>query len=49
LVIVNVEVPTKLTKDQRELMEKLAETLGTQVKPKEKGFLDWVSERFGGE
>jgi molecular chaperone DnaJ len=48
LVIVNVEVPTKLTKEQRELMEKLAATLGTQVKPKEKGFLDWIGETFGG-
>ena len=48
LVIVNVEVPSKLTKDQRELMEKLAETLGTQVKPKEKGFIDWLNDAFGG-
>ncbi len=48
LVIVNVEVPTKLNKDQRELMEKLAETLGTQVKPKEKGFIDWLNDAFGG-
>lgn len=48
LVIVNVEVPTKLNKEQRELMEKLAETLGTQVKPKEKGFIDWLNDAFGG-
>ena len=48
LVIVNVEVPTKLNKEQRELMEKLAETLGTQVKPKEKGFIDWLGDAFGG-
>lgn len=48
LVIVNIEVPTKLTKEQRELMEKLAETLGTTVKPKEKGILDWLGETFGG-
>ncbi len=48
LVIVNVEVPTKLSKDQRELMEKLAETLGTTVRPKEKGFLDWLNETLGG-
>ncbi len=48
LVIVNVEVPSKLTKEQRELMEKLAETLGTQVKPKEKGFIDWLNDAFGG-
>ena len=43
-----MEVPTKLTKEQRELMEKLAETLGTTVKPKEKGFIDWLNETLGG-
>jgi molecular chaperone DnaJ len=48
LVIVNLEVPTKLTKEQRELFEKLAKSLGTTVKPKEKGFLDWLNETFGG-
>ena len=48
LVIVNVEIPTKLTKEQRELFEKLAQSLGTAVKPKEKGFLDWLNETFGG-
>ena len=48
LVIINVAVPTKLTKEQRELMEKLAESLGTTVKPQEKGFLDWLNEALGG-
>ena len=48
LVIVNVEVPSKLTKEQRELMEKLAETLGTTVQPREKGFIDWLNDAFGG-
>jgi molecular chaperone DnaJ len=48
LVIVNVAVPTKLTKEQRELFEKLAESLGTAVKPQEKGFLDWLNEALGG-
>jgi len=47
-VIVNVVVPTKLTKEQRELFEKLAESLGTTVKPQEKGFLDWLNDAFGG-
>jgi molecular chaperone DnaJ len=47
-VIVNVAVPTKLTKEQRELFEKLAESLGTEVKPQEKGFIDWLNEAFGG-
>lgn len=48
LVIVNVEIPAKLTKEQRELFEKLSSTLGTTVKPKEKGFLDWLNEALGG-
>jgi molecular chaperone DnaJ len=48
LVIVNVEIPSKLTKEQRELFEKLATTLGTSVRPKEKGFLDWLNEALGG-
>ncbi len=48
LVIVNVEIPTKLTKEQRELFEKLAESLGTTAHPKEKGFLDWLNDALGG-
>jgi molecular chaperone DnaJ len=48
LVIVNVEIPSKLTKEQRELFEQLAATMGTTVKPKEKGFLDWLNEALGG-
>jgi molecular chaperone DnaJ len=48
LVIVNVAVPTKLTKEQRALFEELAKSLGTTVKPQEKGFLDWLNEALGG-
>lgn len=48
LVIVNVEIPSKLSKEQREIFEKLASTLGTTVKPKEKGFIDWLNEALGG-
>jgi molecular chaperone DnaJ len=48
LVIVNVAVPKKLSKEQRELFEQLAESLGTTVQPQEKGFLDWISEALGG-
>jgi len=48
LVIVNVAIPAKLTKEQRELFQKLAESLGTTVKPQEKGFLDWLNEALGG-
>jgi molecular chaperone DnaJ len=47
-IIINVEVPTKLTADQRKLMEQLATTLGTEVKPQEKSFLDLLKEVLGG-
>ena len=48
LVIVNVDVPTKLTSQQRELFEQLAKTLGTEVRPQEKSFLDLLKEVLGG-
>jgi len=48
LVIINVAIPSKLTREQRDLFEKLAESLGTTVKPQEKGFLDWLNEALGG-
>jgi molecular chaperone DnaJ len=48
LVIVNVDVPSKLTSQQRELFEQLAKTLGTEVRPQEKSFLDLLKEVLGG-
>ncbi|MBN2044513.1 MAG: molecular chaperone DnaJ [Anaerolineales bacterium] len=48
LVIVNTEIPKKLTNQQRELLEKLAESLGTEVKPQERSLLDSVRDFFGG-
>lgn len=48
LVVINVDIPRKLTKDQRELFEQLAATLGTTPRPKQKGFLDWLNETLGG-
>jgi molecular chaperone DnaJ len=47
-VIVNVDIPTKLSPEQRDLFEKLAQTLGTTPKPQEKGFFDKLNEFFGG-
>ena len=35
-------------KQRQDLFEKLAQSLGTSVKPQEKGFLDWLNEAFGG-
>ena len=41
-IIINVDIPTKLSKEQRELFEKLALSLGTTPKPQEKGFFDLI-------
>jgi molecular chaperone DnaJ len=48
LVIINVDVPVRLTVEQRELFEKLAKSLGSEVRPQERGFLDWLKETLGG-
>ena len=47
-VIVNVEILSKLSKEQRELFEQLAKDLSTTPKPQEKGFLDKLNELLGG-
>jgi molecular chaperone DnaJ len=44
LVVINVEVPTRLSSEQRELFEKLASSLGSEVSPQERGILDWLKE-----
>jgi molecular chaperone DnaJ len=48
MVVVNVEVPKNLTAEQRKLMEDLAASLGSEVKPSERGFLDWLKETLSG-
>lgn len=48
LVMLNVEVPTKLDDEQRELFEQLAERLGTEVHPQERGFFDRLKDVLGG-
>ena len=35
------------SKERRELFEKLATTLGTAVKPKEKDYISWLNEALG--
>jgi molecular chaperone DnaJ len=45
-VHVNVTVPVKLTREQRKLLEQLAETLPTENEPHEKGLLDRVKDYF---
>jgi len=48
LVIVNVEIPKTLNAEQRQLIEQLARSLGSEVKPAERSFLDWLKETLGG-
>ena len=44
LVVINVEVPSRLSDEQRELFEQLAESLGSEVRPQERGFMDRLKE-----
>lgn len=48
LVIINVNVPKRLSAEQRDLFEQLAESLGSEVKPQESGFFDRLREFLGG-
>ncbi len=48
LVVINVDIPTRLTSEQRDLFEQLANSLGSDVRPQERSFLDWLKETLGG-
>ncbi|MBN2555082.1 MAG: molecular chaperone DnaJ [Anaerolineales bacterium] len=48
LIIISVDIPSSLSPEQRELFQKLAETLGTEVIPQERSFLDTLREMLGG-
>jgi molecular chaperone DnaJ len=48
LVVLNVDIPKHLNPDQRQLFEQLAKSLGSEVRPQERGFLDWLKETLGG-
>jgi molecular chaperone DnaJ len=48
LVVINVDIPTRLTGEQREIFEQLANSLGSEVRPQERSFLDWLKETLGG-
>ncbi len=48
LVVVNVLIPQTLNSEQRDLFEKLAQSLGSEVRPAERGILDWLKETLGG-
>ena len=48
LVMVNVTIPKNLSSEQRERFDQLAESLGSEVRPQERGFLDWLKEAISG-
>jgi len=48
LVVINLEIPTHLNTEQRQLFENLAQSLGSEVRPSERGFLDWLKETLAG-
>ncbi|MCL4560951.1 MAG: molecular chaperone DnaJ [Chloroflexi bacterium] len=48
LVVVNVDIPSHLSGEQRKLFEQLAQTLGSDVRPQERGFLEKLKEVLGG-
>ncbi|HEY9075517.1 MAG TPA: molecular chaperone DnaJ [Anaerolineaceae bacterium] len=48
VVVINVEVPTRLSSEQRKLFEQLARTLGSEVHTQERSFLDKLKEVLGG-
>ncbi len=48
MVVINIAVPKTLTQEQRTLFEQLARTLGSEVKPQERSFFDWLKETLGG-
>ena len=48
LVVLNVQVPTRLSERQRELLAELGETLGSDVTPQSgRGFFDRLKETLG--
>jgi molecular chaperone DnaJ len=48
LVLLNVEIPTRLSAEQRLLIEQLAKSLGSEVRPVERSFVDWLKDALGG-
>jgi len=48
LVTVSVQIPNRLTDEQRELFEKLAETMDPDIKIQDQSFFDKLREVFGG-
>lgn len=48
LVVVNVAIPNRLDEEERQLFERLAEKMDSDVLPQERGFLDRLKSVLGG-
>ncbi|MBC8330859.1 MAG: molecular chaperone DnaJ [Anaerolineae bacterium] len=48
LVVINVDIPRTLSEEQRVIFEQLANSLGTEVTPQERGFFDRLKDVIGG-
>ena len=48
LVVINIAIPKHLSNEQRELFEQLANSLGSEVRPQERSFFDWLKDTLGG-
>ena len=48
MVIINVDIPSRLNSSQHQLFEQLADTLGSEVLPQERSFLDRLKDVLGG-
>lgn len=46
-VIIQVAIPKKLTEEQEQLFQDLSRTLGTEVVPQKRGFLNQLKDAFG--
>ncbi|MBT3390033.1 MAG: molecular chaperone DnaJ [Chloroflexi bacterium] len=48
LVVINIDIPRTLSEEQRVIFEQLANSLGTEVTPQERGFFDRLKDVIGG-
>ncbi len=48
LVTINVQIPSKLSKEQEELLQALSRTMGREIKIQERSFLDKIRDAFSG-
>jgi molecular chaperone DnaJ len=49
LVIIDIDIPSHLTGEQKKLFEQLAKTMGSEVHPQEHSFFDALKDIFGGQ